>query len=82
MLLSTDRFPIGSARVALLQRWTYLLKLACALIGHGRSLKMVSSCPSLLGRCAKSRCLEKPLAPGSGQKKILERDGYGAILIS
>lgn len=50
--------------------WTYLLKVACALIGHRRSLKMVSFCPSLLGRSAKSRCLEKPTAPGSGQKKI------------
>ena len=64
------------------KRWTYLLKLACAVIGRGRSLKMVSSCPSLLGRSAKSRCLEKPPAPGSGQKKILKRDGYGTILIS
>lgn len=51
--------------------WTYLLKVACAFIGCGRSLKMVSSCPSLLGRSAKSRCLEAPTAPGSGQKKIL-----------
>lgn len=47
-------FLMDGTRILSSNGWTNLL-IVSTLIGQGKSLKMVSSCPSLFGRSAKSR---------------------------
>lgn len=53
-LLSILNFLMDGSRILSSIGWTNLL-IVSTLIGQGKSLKMVSFCPSLFGRSAKSR---------------------------
>lgn len=67
--LSMLNFLMDGTRILSPNGWTNLL-IVSTLIGQGKSLKMVSSCPSLLGGVLKAdtQSGEKPTAPRSGQK--------------
>lgn len=73
-LLLLEGFAMDSARILSSNAWTHLVRVS-SLIGQGRSLKMVSSCPAppCWGGVLKAdfQSGEKPTAPRSGQKRVL-----------